>query len=487
MVGANSIGAAWFGGWRRRLAIAATAVLLAGCTPAAPPGGLSNVSTNLQEAGSSDAHAAIVVAYGGVYRDTELERLLSRIVARLINASDDPGRSYAITILNAAAVNAFALPEGLIYVTRGLLALANDSSEVAAVLAHEMAHITADHATERRNQALAAAILNDAVQGAVEDDPAATQAAVTTSQQTLAGFSRQQELEADLIGIGTVERAGYDPYAAARFLNTMNHYEAYRLSAEVRQDEQPAFLASHPANQDRINAAIATAQALGPPSQYTSDHDQYLSAIDGLVFGDDIDSGFIRGLNFYHPNLAIAFAVADGFVLDNAREAVLATGADGTALRFDSVNLVPGEDLTGYLRSGWINGLDTSSVRSLTVNGLPAAAASATAAGWYFRITVVRVGNATYRFIFANAANTATFDQSAAAIAGSFRRLTPQEVAALNPLRVEIVQAQAGATSQSLSQQMRGVDRPELLFSILNAIEPGASVAPGSQVKTIVD
>jgi predicted Zn-dependent protease len=267
----------------------------------------------------------------------------------------------------------------------------------------------------------------------------------------------------------------------------MNRYEAYRLTAEVRQDEQPAFLASHPANQDRINAAIATAQALGPPSQYTSDHDQYLSAIDGLVFGDDIDSGFIRGLNFYHPNLAIAFAVADGFVLDNAREAVLATGADGTALRFDSVNLVPGEDLTGYLRSGWINGLDTSSVRSLTVNGLPAAAASATAAGWYFRITVVRVGNATYRFIFANAANTATFDQSAAAIAGSFRRLTPQEVAALNPLRVEIVQAQAGATSQSLSQQMRGVDRPELLFSILNAIEPGASVAPGSQVKIIVD
>ena len=471
--------------WRKRLILAAASILLAGCAATSQPGGLRDPAASLGGAASGSAHEAIVEAYGGVYRNTELERTLSRIVSRLIAASDDPGRSYAITILNAAAVNAFALPEGLIYVTRGLLALGNDSSEVAAVLAHEMAHITADHATERRDRSLAAAILNDAVQGAVQD-PAATQAAVTTNQQTLAGFSRQQELEADLIGIRTVEGAGFDPYAAARFLATMSRYEAYRRSASVRQDQQPDFLASHPANQDRINAAIATARAFGPPEQFSIDRDQYLGAIDRLVFGDDADQGFIRDSSFYHPNLAIAFAVDDGFVLDNTREAVLAKSADGAALHFDSVTIAPSQDLADYLQSGWVNGLDGSSVQPLVINGLPAAAASASASGWHFRITVIRVGSATYRFIFANASSNNTFDQSAATIAGSFRQLTPQEIANLGPLRIGIITAGAGATVEGLAQQMRGVDRPAELLMILNAIEPGA-ITPGSRVKIVVD
>jgi predicted Zn-dependent protease len=485
MSGADRYRAAPRSAWRQRVVVAA-GLLLAGCTGALPPGGIAQQTGSATELASGSAHEAIVQAYGGVYRNTELERDLTRIVNRLIAASDDPARSYAITILNSGTVNAFALPEGYIYVTRGLLALANDSSEVAAVLAHEMAHVTADHATERRDQAHAAAILNDAV-GTAAQDPEATQAAVNTSQQTLAGFSRQQELEADLVGIRTVEGAGFDPYAAARFLTTMNRYEAYRLSASVRQDEQPAFLATHPANQDRINAAVATAQAFGPASQYASDRTQYLAAIEGITYGDDTDQGFVRGLNFYHPNLAIGFAVADGYVLDNTREAVLATSADGAALRFDSVDISPSLGLADYLRSGWINGLDGSSVQALTINGLPAAAASATASGWNFRITVIRVGNAAYRFIFASAVNSSAFDQSAATIAGSFRQLTPQEVAGLQPLRIEIIQAGAGATVASLAQQMRGVDRPAELLQILNAIEPGATIAPGSRIKIVVD
>ena len=468
---------------RTCLALAAAAFVLAGCTTSqrAEP-----LPASVAAVASGDAHDAIVAAYGGVYRDTSLERSLSRIVDRLVAASDDPSRSYAVTILNAPAVNAFALPQGLIYVTRGLLALANDSSEIAAVLAHEMAHITSDHATERRDQSLAAAILNDAVAGATQD-PAATEAAVTTSQQTLAGFSRQQELEADLVGIRTVEGAGYDPYAAARFLATMSRYEAYQLSASVRVDQQPAFLASHPANQDRINAAIATAQAFGPPSQYRSDRDDYLQSIDGITYGDDSDQGFIRGRSFFHSNLAITFTVEDGYSLDNTREAVLATSGSGAALRFDAVDTPSSQDLIAYLRSGWINGLDENSIQSLTINGLPAAAASAIASGWHFRITVVRVGSATYRFIFASSVASSAFDQSAASIAGSFRQLSPQEIAGLNPLRIAVIAAPAGATVDGLAQQMRGVDRPAELLSILNAIEPGATIAPGSRVKIVLD
>ena len=474
---------AWrFGSGRSVLAIALAGAILSGCVPAFEGGGDQSVA----DATGPIAHTAVLEAYGGVYRNSQLERTVERIVSRLIAASDDPTRSYAVTILNAAAVNAFALSEGYLYVTRGLIALANDASELAAVLAHEMAHVTADHATERRNQALSAAIVGGAVQDIVQD-PAAAQAAVTTSQETLAGFSRQQELEADLIGIRTVATAGYDPYAAARFLASMSRYEDYRLSIGIRQDQRPAFLASHPANQARINAAIAAAQAFGPPGTGNSDREDYLRSLNGVVFGDDQNQGFVRGRVFYHADLAIAFAVSEGFVLDNTQEAVLATATDGTALRFDAVGLASGQGLADYLRSGWVNGLDAGSIRELTINGLAAASASAMAAGWHFRITVIRVGSATYRFIFANDSNTALFDQAAMRIADSFRELSPQEVADLRPLRIEIVTIGNSDTITSLAARMRGVDRPEELLLILNGIDPGTALVPGSSIKIATD
>lgn len=468
----------------RWLALAA-ALVLAGCTPALDLGPTAPAASTTTTA-APVAHAAIVEAYGGIYRNNQLERSLARIVGKLIAATDDPDQPYSITILNTSAINAFAIPGGYLYVTRGLITLANDSSEIAAVIAHEMGHILADHATERRNEALAEAILADTVAEAVQD-PAAAQAAVTASQGTLAAFSRQQELDADAIGIGILARAGYDPYAAARFLSRMSQFQAYRASIGVRQDQQPDFLATHPSNQDRINAAATVAQQYGPPDTGATDRDEYLAGLDGVVFGDDADQGYIRGHTFYHAGLGIAFAVAEDYTLDNTHEAVLATAGDGTALRFDAVGVPPGQSLTDYLRSGWVNGLDAASVTSLTINGLPAASASATAAGWYFRITVISVGSATYRFIFASDRNSAAFGQVAAAIAGSFRQLNAQEIANLRPLQIAIVTVRNGDTIETLAQQMRGVDQPTQLLMILNGIEPGTVPAPGSHIKIVTD
>ena len=478
-------------GWRAvRHAALLGALLLAGCTTVATPGDTTvsgPAATSPFDplgASSADLHAQIVQTYGGVYRDAELERTLARIVGRLVAASDDPSRSYRITILNADAINAFALAEGYLYVTRGLLTLAADSSEVAAVLAHEMGHVTADHATQRRDQALASTIVNNVVAGAA--GAAGGQVAAATSQQTLSAFSQQQELEADVIGIATIARAGYDPYAASRFLEAMVRFSQYQVSIGLRQGQQSDFLASHPSTPDRIRVAVETAAQFGPPGVGEIDRDRYFAGLDGIVFGDDFSQGFVRGRAFYHPLLAISFGVPEGFVLDNAQSAVLATGGDGTALRFDSVRPAPGETLPIYLSSGWVNGLDPASIRPLTINGLPALSATAMAGGWQFRITLIENGGVFYRFIFANARQTAAFDQAAAAIAGSFRSLSPQEAAAIGPLRVRIVTVRPGDTTQTMAALMRGVDNPLELFLVLNGIEPGM-LAPGSTVKIVSD
>ncbi|WP_421725432.1 M48 family metalloprotease [Bauldia sp.] len=465
------------------------AVVLAGCTTlmtAGTTGPNASIIGGDLNAGPEE-HARIVAAYGGIYRDDALERTVARIVGRVVAASDEPDQPYRITILNAPAINAFALPGGYLYVTRGLLTLANDSAEVAAVLAHEMAHVTANHAVERQNKARNAVIVSRVVTDVLDDDTGG-RLALASSQRSLASFSRQQELEADAMGVKTIGRAGYDPFAAARFLTTMARFAAHKVSTGPTMEKAPDFLASHPSTPERVEFATRAARAFGAPGIGDTDRERYLDGLDGAIFGDDPSQGYVRDRTFIHPSLRVGFSVPDGFVIDNTSDAVLATGADGTALRFDAVALVRGADLGQYLASGWVNGLDTGSIRRFTVNGMPAASANASAKGWAFRIAIIQADSgATYRFIFANEAATQGLDEAATLTVSSFRQLDQRELARLKPLRIKVFTARAGDTQASLAQRMRGVDRPQALLQALNNLKPGAPIAPGSKVKIVTD
>lgn len=481
---------------RRRFRVGAlvlvAALLVAGCNAASGPDGPTAAifgadlerPTASQERIDTEEHTRIVAAYGGIYRDAKLEETLVPIVSRIVAASDRPDQPYRITILNAPAVNAFALPGGYLYVTRGLLALANDSSEVAAVLAHEMAHVTSNHAIQRQNKARDAQIVSQAVS---DVDPQSGQLALASSQRTLASFSQQQELEADAMGVKTIGKGGYDPFAAARFLSAMSAFGEYRSSLTLR-DKRPDFLSSHPSTPQRVDFAERAARQFGAPGVGDVGRERYLEGIDGMVYGDDPSQGFVRDRAFVHPKLGLGFTVPEGFVIDNTSEAVLATGIDGTALRFDAVGLAQGTDLAEYLKSGWVNGLDESTVRSFSVNGLSAASAEAQAKGWFFQIAVIQAGGAaTYRFIFANEARTEAFKIAAQETVDSFKTLTEREISALKALHIRVVTVAAGDTEVTLARQMRGVDRPRDLFRVLNGLAPGARLEPGMRVKIVDD
>src|SRR6516162_3920565 len=215
--------------WRRfALALAILAPVLAGCSSAlisagGPPAALPQAARQAKAPPQSPAqreHQRILAAYNGQYDDARLESLLNALVAKLIAASERPDLQYRVTILNSASVNAFALPNGNLYVTRGLIALANDSSELASVLAHEMSHVIARHAEMREDElqkvALVTRVFTD-----LGGDPETSALALAKSKIKLASFSRAQELEADAIGIRIATHAGYDAYGAVRFLTSM--------------------------------------------------------------------------------------------------------------------------------------------------------------------------------------------------------------------------------------------------------------------------
>ncbi|MFB9173617.1 M48 family metalloprotease [Roseibium salinum] len=432
-------------------------------------------------------HPRVVATYGGVYKDAGAERAVASVVGRLVAASDDPSQSYKITILNSPAINAFALPGGYLYVTRGLLALANDTSEVAAVLAHEMAHVTANHAIKRQERAEAKQLANKILTDVVQDSEEARQALVS-SQLSFARFSQVQELEADAIGVRTLANAGFDPYAASRFLRSMAAFAAYQ-SADKGSSSAPDFLSSHPSTPERLQIAVRSARQIGAPGIGERDRQRYLSQIDGMLFGDDPLEGFVRGRSFLHKALGISFTVPSGYILENSPEAVLASNGEGTAIRFDGADISGYSDLVDYMTSGWINGLLPQSVRQTTINGLPGVTGSAITQGWSFRIAVLRIGRTGYRFIFASRSPNDTFDKDFHQTVESFSQLTPTERARLQSLRIKVVSSKPGDTARKLAIGMSGVEPSRRLefFTILNDLSAEKPIPVGTAVKLVVD
>ena len=434
-------------------------------------------------------HKRLVKLFGGEYHWPAAQNYLNNILEKLAAESETPGKAYRVTILNTPVVNAFALPSGNIYVTRGLLALANDTSEVAAVMAHEIAHVTARHAAQRAELEKQSAFISKAAK--VIQSQEKGQEVRQISQRSLASFSRQQELDADKIGVKVIAKAGYDPYAASRFLASLGRSTALRSSligGRSGGDSKPDILSTHPSTPERVEKAILEARQFGAPGLGLEGRAEYLAAIDGIAFGDDTVEGIIRGRRFLHPKLGFGFTAPEGFVLDNSAQALLGIANGGNeALRLDSVRLPSTTTLEAYLASGWIDGLQQATITSGNVNGLPYATATAKGGEWNFRLAAIRLGTDVYRMIFATRALTDASDQRFRTSIETFRRIPSSEAASVHPLRVVIVAAESGDTAEKFAARIIAPDRPLDYFLLLNGLERGGALKPGERYKLVME
>jgi predicted Zn-dependent protease len=432
-------------------------------------------------------HLRILAAYGGSYDDDRLHLMLTTTVDKLVLASERPDLKYQVTILNSPAVNAFALPSGQLYVTRGLIALANDHSELASVLAHEMAHVLARHAAIREDQARQAALVNRVATDLLSD-PQLGALALAKSKIALASFSRAQEFEADGIGVGISARAGFDPYGAQRFLSSMgqnSHLRAQRAHIDPRA---PDFLSSHPATPERVSNAQANARQFAAPNASARDKNEYLAQLEGLVYGEDPSEGFVRGRRFLHPKLGFTFTAPEGFTLENTAQAVFGVKDGGEqALRLDVVRVPAEQGLSEYLVSGWIENIDSNSVAEFNVSGFPAATATATGDHWTFRLYVLRFGSEVYRVIFAAKNRTEAVDRTFRDSLNTFRRMTVSEMQQAKPLRLKVVTVRPGETVERLARRMALGDRSLEHFRVLNGLAADAKLSPGDRVKIVVE
>src|SRR3954469_17810026 len=476
----------------RRLIVPGLLLLLASC---ADLGRLSVTQANLPEPAkptepqpSLREHNRILAAYSGAYQDARLEALITQTVDKLVGASERPNLRYKVTILNSPAINAFALPNGQLYVTRGLLALANDTSELASVLSHEMAHVIARHAAIREDQAKQASLVRDTNSDLLKN-PDMGAMALARSKIALATFSRAQELEADGVGVGISQRAGFDPYGAVRFLTAMGRNAELRAPANNGMDARFLdFLSSHPGTPDRLKIVRANARQYTAPGDVARDKDSYLASMDGLPYGEDPSEGYVRGRRFLHPRLGFTFTAPDRFTLENTAQAVLGVrDSANLALRLDVVRVPTEQTLAQYLASGWIENVDEKSIEEFDINGLPAATALAKGDQWAFRLYAIRFGGEVYRFIFAAKQLNPEADRAFRYSISTFRRMTQTEIDSAKPLRLRVVAVTPGDTAERMAARMPLVDRPLERFLILNGMNQGDALNAGERVKVVTE
>ncbi len=467
--------------------------LLAGCAgetsvllPPQRPQGLGQARSAGLPAESE--HQRLLAAFGGDYAAPGARRLVEEIVARLVTTGDNPALNYQVTLLNSPVVNAFALPSGRIYVTRGLLALGNDTSEIAAVLAHEIAHVTLRHAMRRAEREAENAVVSQVVSDVLQD-PGGGAAMRSNARLSLARFSRQQELEADQIGVRHAARAGFDPYGAVRFLNGLSRATTFRsmMTGQQASGRGMDILSSHPSTPERIAAVTAAARQISAPGIGERDAARWLAAADGLAYGDDPTEGLVRGQRYINASLRLSFVAPEGYQLESAREMVIGSTGDGNrALRFDSVQLKSGQTMENLLASGWIEGVQPGPAQNLTINGMPVSIASGRGADWSFRMAAIQASGRTFRLIMA-AKGSADLETPMNAVLQSLRSLSASEASATRPLRIGLVTAVAGDSSAGLAGRMAVPERALDQFLILNGLERGSAIVPGQRYKAIVE
>lgn len=448
-------------------------------------------------------HPKVLAEFGGAYDDPALQRYVEGVGSRLVAVSELSGNTFTFTILDSDIVNAFALPGGYVYISRGLLALAENEAQLAGVLAHEIGHVTARHTAQRYDRAQQASLGAAAAQiggailggmlggqgGAQVGGQLAGQAGQLGGTAYVQGFSREQEYQADELGVRYLARAGYDPQAMATFLDQLDEESSLRRElAGGQASEAPNWLSSHPRAVDRVERAAVAAE--GQFGGQELGRDRYLAQIDGLVFGESPAQGYVReeGRMFIHPGLRFEFIAPSGFKLRNTPAAVIGTDGSGNFMVFDMAQART-SDMRTYIEREWISRTPVTNLQRIEVDGRDAAVgfAQATVDGRQTTVMLAAVpgdGNGVFRFVFGGGPLGSNEVRRYEASLRSFDRLSAAEAASYAPLRIDIVTVQPGDTISSLAARMKLPTARTAWFRVLNDLDD-RRVAAGHQVKLV--
>lgn len=424
------------------------------------------------------------------YPAPDLQKYVDQIGQRLARNSHRAGLAYRFTVLDSPEVNAFALPGGYVYITRGIMAYLNSEAELAAVLGHELGHITARHGVQQYTAAQAANI--GVAIGSIflpELASGAGQSIVNLlGNALLSGYGREHELEADRLGAEYLSRAGYDSQAMIRVIGVLKNQELFDAEVARQEGREPrayhGLFASHPDNDTRLQQVVAEAGRLGGRGG-TDSPAALLAQLDGLVFGDSPSQGLIRNNTFLHPELGFAARFPQNWRIRNLADRLVASAPDesaGVELRVQEAKGAPADTLRRVFRLG--GGVP---IQNQSVGGLPAATSTLSMQGRPVRVAAIHLENKAF-LMLGSAASPAAFQQRLADINGiiqGFHPITAAERAQARPYTLRLTKAQPNATYASLARESPLGRHAEGYLRLLNAAYPRGEPAAGQSLKIV--
>jgi len=465
----------------------ALALLLSACSPGGPA--VSDADRRV----AAEEHPKILAEFGGSY-DGRAAGYLADVGEKVAKAAGLGGKCH-FTLVNTDVVNAFAVPGCYIYLTRGLMGLVNSEDELASVLAHELGHIVANHGNAQRRQSVLSQLGVMAIEAITGSNKLARLAGAAAGLNALR-YSREHEYEADDLGLSYLRKAGYDPYAAPEMLQSLQSYQDFLTSAaggEADANTIPEWALTHPLTRNRIVRSEEAAERSGvKQGEHPELEAAYLGHVDGLLFGDDPQQGFVLGRSFSHPQMRIAFEAPTGFTLTNSPQAVLIEGPNGTRGEFGGAHgrrMGPDAYAEALLKSlvrdtparvlsarrGAVNGAQAFMVQATIETGKGVVPISLA--------TYARGNGELYHFLMVSQPGTEA-QQGIASLFGSFRFLDAAQTARLKPRYIRVAQVRPGDTLQSLAARM-AADRPVEMLLMLNGRSAAQGIRPGERLKLV--
>ena len=425
----------------------------------------------------------------GLYEDRAWQEYVSSIGLRLSQVSERPTLPWHFAVVDVPAINAFAVPGGYIYITRGILPFLDDEAQLAGVLGHEVGHVTARHASQQYSRSTGAGLgilLGSIFVPAVRPFGQLAQSSLGV---LFLKYGRDDELQADQLGVRYASRSGWDPAGIPAMLTTLG-----RLDEATDNKGVPNWLSTHPAPENRVQQVqAAVGQASITTASRGTDRADYLRRVDGLIYGDNPEQGVVQGRRFLHAKLRFAVDFPDGWDVINGQTQVVARepGAEVFML-LQVIDRPIGRDLEDIaLRNMERAGFRVVNGGPSTINGLDAFLGT-------FAGTINDVGRVGVRaafvahnrtvFMMAGIAPVASYDRYEPEITTSlrsFRPLTSAEAERIHPNRIDLYTARQGDTWQSIAQRQGGVIKPATL-AIMNGHAVNEQPRAGERLKIVV-
>ena len=435
-----------------------------------------------------EEHLKIIKQYGGEYKNVKLQNYINSIGVFLVSTSELPNFKFTFTLLDSPIVNAFALPGGYIYVTRGLLSICQNEAQLAGVLAHEIGHITARHAANRYTKSVGIGVMNN-ILNLISKNKVVSSVINKSSGLYLLSYSRKQEYEADELSVRYMTRAGFEPKEMSNFLTIMEEYSVLRNKIIGRDNKnfKSDLLLTHPSSSKRVLQVINESKIKSISNPIVA-KEIFLKKIDGLNFGERVEEGVIKDDYFFHPKLKISFKLTEKFYFINTSKNLLGVSEDDAKVIFDIDNKTIRKDkLRDYLEQ-WSNSPEINQYKEFSVAGLKAAEAIIKINDKDIKILVIRNNSILYRFmlISGNKKNFNNYNEELSKTLRSFDIKDTKFIEKLLPNKIKIISVNIDDTIDSLHKKQSIQKKYSRdIFILINNIKE--KLKPGQKVKVIVN